>query len=223
MGWNNFDVALRQSILKYLEAGHRYKMIARDFGISVYSAKHIRDLYQRGNLDYFNGVDKPTQYDDCEKLAIVHQFLESGQPLKTFAREVGLDRNTLRIWVRKYHEGPQPSVDDNHTGAQFDVCEKVAVVEKFLCSNQSMSAFASALGVNPYTFKNWVQMYSGEARQTSKGVSKKTRREDSEKLALVVAFLASGLPMTAFAKSEGISYSTFKKWVQKYRERTLKK
>ena len=86
-----------------------------------------------------------------------------------------------------------------------------------------MKVFARELDINPYTFKNWVQMYSGEARQTSNGASKKTRREDSEKLALVVAFLASGLPMIAFAKSEGISFSTFKKWVQKYREGSLLK
>ena len=102
---DGFDIELRRSILEYLEAGHGYKKIANDFGISVYSAKYIRDIYRRGNLSYFDGVDLLTKRDDSEKLAIVRQFLDSGMALKTFAREEGINRNTLRNWVRKYREG----------------------------------------------------------------------------------------------------------------------
>ena len=109
---DGFDIELRRSILEYLEAGHGYKKIAADFGISVYSAKYIRDIYRRGNLSYFDGVDLLTKRDDSEKLTIVRQFLDSGMALKTFAREEGIDRNSLRNWVRKYQEDPQHSFED---------------------------------------------------------------------------------------------------------------
>ena len=102
---NGFDIELRRSILEYLKAGHGYKKIAKDFGISVYSAKYIRDIYRRGDLAYFDGEETITRRDDSEKLAIVRQFLDSGMALKTFAREEGINRNTLRNWVRKYREG----------------------------------------------------------------------------------------------------------------------
>ena len=219
MGSNTFDIALRQRILKYLEAGHGYKTIARDLGISVYSAKHIRDLYRRGNLDYFNGVDKQTQYDDYERLAVIHQFLESGLPLKTFARESCMNRNTLRNWVRKYREDSQHSFDGNHERLRIKACEKEALVKQFLHSGISLKAFAQKSGIDPINLKRWVQTHC----DTCDGVSKKTRREDSEKLALVDAFLTSGLQLSAFAKSEGINYSTFRSWVRKYQEGTLKK
>ena len=52
---------------------------------------------------------------------------------------------------------------------------------------------------------------------------KSTKRDESEKLALVDSFLASGLPMKTFADSEGINHSTFRYWVRKYREGTLSK
>lgn len=102
---DGFDIELRRSILEYLEAGHGYKKIATDFGISVYSAKYIRDIYRRGDLAYFDGVDSHTKRDDSEKLAIVRRFLDSGMALKTFAREEGINRNSLRNWVRKHQEG----------------------------------------------------------------------------------------------------------------------
>lgn len=102
---NNFDLELRQRILKYLEAGHGYKKIATDFGISVYTAKSIRDIYRRGNLSYFEGIDNCGLKDRSEKLAIVRRFLDSGLPLKTFAREEGLNPQNLRNWVQTYHEG----------------------------------------------------------------------------------------------------------------------
>ena len=100
-----FNIELRRNILKYLEVGHGYTAIAKDFGISVYSAKYIRDICRRGNLSYFDGVDSHTKHDDREKLAIVRRFLDSGMELKTFAREEGIDRNSLRNWVRKHQEG----------------------------------------------------------------------------------------------------------------------
>ena len=103
---NGFDIELRRSILNYLEAGHGYKKIAKDFGINVYTAKYIRDIYRRGDFSYFDGVDTRTKYDDSEKLAIVRRFLDSGMELKTFAREAGLYPRTFREWFQKYHEGP---------------------------------------------------------------------------------------------------------------------
>lgn len=223
MGSNTFDIALRQRILKYLEAGHGYKTIARDLGISVYSAKHIRDLYRRGNLDYFNGVDKQTQYDDYERLAVIHQFLESGLPLKTFARESCMNRNTLRNWVRKYREDSQHSFDGNHERLRIKACEKEALVKQFLHSGISLKAFAQKSGIESLNLKRWVQKYSGEDHHSSADVNKYKRREDSEKLALVDAFLASGVSLPTFAKSAGINYSTFRTWIRKYQEGTLKK
>ena len=44
-------------IFEYLEAGHGYKTIPKDFGISVYTAKYIRDIYRRGHFSCFDGVD----------------------------------------------------------------------------------------------------------------------------------------------------------------------
>ena len=105
MGMRSFDVALRKRILNYFVEGHGYKKIATDFAISVYTAKYLRDIYRRGDLSYFDGVEHHQWRDDLEKLAIVRLFLDSGLPLKTFARDEGINRNTLRSWVRKYQVG----------------------------------------------------------------------------------------------------------------------
>ena len=40
---DGFDIELRRSILEYLEAGHGYKKITNDFGISVYK----REIHSR--------------------------------------------------------------------------------------------------------------------------------------------------------------------------------
>ena len=77
MRTGGLNLELRKRILKYLEAGHGYKKIATDFGISVYTAKYIRDIYRRGDLYYFDGVDSHTKRDDSEKLAIVRRFRRS--------------------------------------------------------------------------------------------------------------------------------------------------
>ena len=71
---DGFDIELRKSILEYLEAGYGYKTIATDFRISVYTAKYIRDIYRRGDLSYFDGVDSYTKRDDSEKLAKPFNF-----------------------------------------------------------------------------------------------------------------------------------------------------
>ena len=102
---NGFDIELRRSILKYLEAGHSYKTIAKDFGISVYSEKYIRDIYRRGDLSYFDGVETCTRREDSEKLALVNAFLASGLTLATFAKSEGINYATFRNWVRKHQEG----------------------------------------------------------------------------------------------------------------------
>ena len=220
---NGLDIELRRSILKYLEAGHGYKKIATDFGISVYTAKYIRDIYRRGDLSYFDGVDSHTKRDDREKLAIVRLFLDSGMELKTFAREEGINRNSLRDWVRKYREDPQHCFDGNYNRLRIKTCEKVALVKRFLNSGLPLKAFAHKSGIDPLNLKRWVQTYCGEDHHSCDGVKKYTRREDSEKLALVDAFLASGLSLPIFAKTEGVNLSTFRSWVRKYREGTLLK
>ena len=102
---NVLDVELRKSILEYLEAGHSYKKIATDFGIKKSAAKYVRDIYRRGDLSYFDGKNGFTKYDASLRLAIVHLFLDSGLPLKTFARDEGINPATLRLWVKKYREG----------------------------------------------------------------------------------------------------------------------
>lgn len=216
---NGLDIELRKRILQYLEAGHGYKKIATDFGISVYTAKYIRDIYRRGDLSYFGGVKTVKQYDNNEKLALVQQFLDSGLPLKTFAREEGINRNSLRNWVRKYSDGPQHHHDGIDKRARLNVRKKLALVQRFLDSGQPLKTFAELECINPNTFKSWVGKYHKGTLQNKK----KTKRDDSEKLALVDAFLVSDQTLTAFAKSEGIDPSTFRNWVRKYQEGTLLK
>ena len=220
---NGFDIELRRSILKYLEAGHGYKKIAKDFGISVYTAKYIRDIYRRGDFSYFDGVDTRTRYDDSEKLAIVHLFLNSGMELKTFAREEGINPNSLRNWVRKYQEDPQHSFDGNHKRLTLKISEKVALTKRFLNSRLELKAFAQKSGVDPLTLKRWVPIYGGEAHHNCDGQNKNVRCENSKKVELVEEFLASGQLLSSFAKTKGINPYTFKSWVRKYQEGTLKK
>lgn len=97
--------------------------------------------------------------------------------------------------------------------------EKLAIVRQFLDSGLSLKLFAESECINPDTFKSWVEKY----REGSLQYKKSTKRDESEKLALVDSFLASGLPMKTFADSEGINHSTFRYWVRKYREGTLSK
>lgn len=102
---NGLNIELRKSILKCLEEGIGYRTIAASFGINVSTAKSIRDIYRRGELSYFDGKKRHPHFEASEKFAVVHQFLDSGLPLKTFAREECLNPATLRLWVRKYREG----------------------------------------------------------------------------------------------------------------------
>ena len=169
---NGFDIELRKSILEYLEAGHGYKTIAKDFGISVYSAKYIRDIYRRGDLAYFDGVDSHTKRDDSEKLAIVRRFLDSGVELKTFAREEGVNRNSLRNWVRKYQEDPQHSFKGSHERLKITASEKVALVNQFLNSGLPLKEFSTKTGMNLLNLKRWVQTYCEEGAQTFDGLNK---------------------------------------------------
>lgn len=215
---NGLDIELRKRILQYLEAGHGYKKIATDFGISVYTAKYIRDIYRRGDLSYFGGVKTVKQYDNNEKLALVQQFLDSGLPLKTFAREAGLNPRTFREWFEKYQEDGLHCFDP-HEYERYDINEKLAIVHRFLDSGQTLTTFAESECINLETFRSWVQKYY-EGTLHNKG---RTKRDDSEKLALVDAFLVSDQTLTAFAKSEGIDPSTFRNWVRKYQEGTLLK
>ena len=155
---NGLDIELRKSILKYLEAGHGYKKIATDFGISVYTAKYIRDIYRRGDLSYFGGVDKVEYKDSREKLAIVRRFLDSGLPFKTFAREEGINPQNLRNWFQKYLKG-----DMDYFGQEkhkwLNISEKLALVQRFLDSGQPLETFAQSEHINPLTFRGWVRKY----------------------------------------------------------------
>ena len=215
---NSFDIELRKSILKYLEAGHGYKKIAKDFNINVYTAKYIRDIYRRGDLSYFEGNDTFKYKDGNEKLAIVRRYLDSGLPLKTFAREEGLNPQNLRNWFEKYHEGDIDNFSqEKHKW--LNISEKIALVQQFLNSGQPLKTFAQSENLNPLTLKGWVLKYhEGELQH-----KKRTRRDLSEKLAFVEAYLASDQPLKTFAESEGISTSTLRNWVLKYQEGTLLK
>ena len=107
MGIKQFlTLGQRQRILFLIESGFGYVAIAKQCYLPVGTVKSVVEIYKRGHWAYFTDekYSKP-ELSLNYKFEIVEEFLESGLPLKTFAREHGLAPSTLRTWLKKYKEG----------------------------------------------------------------------------------------------------------------------
>ena len=77
--------------------------------------------------------------------------------------------------------------------------------------------------ISVYTAKYIRDIYRRGDFSYFDGVDSYTKRDDSEKLAIVRLFLDSGMELKTFAREEGIDRNSQTNWVRMLKEGTLKK
>ena len=67
------------------------------------SADNIADMIAKGRsrLDSFNNLPRPSRKFTNEQASVIRQRVASGEAMRALARELGVDRSTIRSLVRR--------------------------------------------------------------------------------------------------------------------------
>ena len=100
------SLELRQTMLRYFEAGYGYRSVAKLCCIKLDTAKTARDIWRRGDLGYFgeSSYVLKSYYPTSFKIEAVETYLAKGGPIKTYCRERNLSPTTFRGWLKRYEQ-----------------------------------------------------------------------------------------------------------------------
>lgn len=140
------------------------------------------------------------------------------------ARRLGVDKSTVREWVRRYKAGGALAFKEQEHNTVYTEEMKVAAVREYLSGKGSLREISAKYGLRSRRqLQDWIKVYnSGRdfGRKMSGGSRMKQGRETTqeEKLAIVKDCLENGSNYGETAIKYGVSYQQVYTWVKKFRK-----
>ena len=140
------------------------------------------------------------------------------------ARRLGVDKSTVREWVRRYKTGGALAFKEQEHNTVYTEEMKVAAVREYLSGKGSLREISAKYGMrSTRQLNDWIKVYnSGRdfGRKMSGGSRMKQGRETTqeEKLAIVKDCLENGSNYGETAIKYGVSYQQVYTWVKKFRK-----
>lgn len=140
------------------------------------------------------------------------------------ARRLGVDKSTVREWVRRYKAGGALAFKEQEHNTVYTEEMKVAAVREYLSGKGSLREISAKYGMrSTRQLNDWIKVYnSGRdfGRKMSGGSRMKQGRETTqeEKLAIVKDCLENGSNYGETAIKYGVSYQQVYTWVKKFRK-----
>ena len=139
------------------------------------------------------------------------------------ARRLGVDKSTVRFWVKRYAYGGSLAFRQQESNAIYSPEKKWQAVEEYL-SGLSLSEVAGKYGLrSTYQLRAWIKVYnSGKAFnfKMSGGSRMKQRREATQEERIIIAkdCLENGRNYGKTAIKYNVSYQQVYTWVKKFSE-----
>ena len=140
------------------------------------------------------------------------------------ARRLGVDKSTVREWVRRYKAGGALAFKEQEHNTVYTEEMKVAAVREYLSGKGSLREISAKYGMrSTRQLNDWIKVYnSGRdfGRKMSGGSRMKQGRETTqeEKLAIVKDCLENGSNYGETAIKYSVSYQQVYTWVKKFRK-----
>lgn len=159
-----------------------------------------------------------------DKLEAVTQYLEGKASSSELAHQYGVDRSTIRKWIKMYQsqgpEGLQPTKHNQSYTTEF----KLSCVEAYKLGEGSLLEIASKFGLrDTYQLRQWIIKYNSHQElkdynptpEVYEMASRKTTKE--ERLEIVQYCLDHDSNYKETAQKFGCSYAQVYNWCRKYK------
>ena len=140
------------------------------------------------------------------------------------ARRLGVDKSTVREWVRRYKAGGALAFKEQEHNTVYTEEMKVAAVREYLSGKGSLREISAKYGMrSTRQLRDWIKVYNNGrdfGRKMSGGSRMKQGRETTqeEKLAIVKDCLENGSNYGETAIKYSVSYQQVYTWVKKFRK-----
>ena len=171
-------------------------------------------------------MPRKSQYPPEQQIETARHCLEGQISITAAARELGVDRSTIRAWAYKYREqGPScfvPSRHNNHYSAEL----KRQAVREYLDGHGSLAEIAAKHGLRSSSqLKCWIKVHNSGKDLSRHGrggsrmkKSKSVKTSQSERVTIVQDCIEHDYDYASIAKQYGVSYQQVYSWVKKYHE-----
>ena len=168
-------------------------------------------------------MPRKSQYPPEQQIETARRCLEGQISITVAARELGVDRSTIRAWVYKYREqGPSgfvPSRHNNHYSAEL----KRQAVREYLDGHGSLAEIAAKHRLRSSSqLKCWIKVHNSGKDFSRHGrggsrmkKSKSVKTSQSERVTIVQDCIEHDYDYASIAKQYGVSYQQVYSWVKK--------
>lgn len=159
-----------------------------------------------------------------QRLAAVMKVLKGKYSVSEVARELGVDKTTLKRWIIKYQNNGVAGLKEAHTWRRYSADLKRAAIHDYLDHHLSQRECCRKYNLSSRgVLMRWVNQYTNgkTLKKTTGGSTKmKARRKTTydQRLEIVHFTLANDKDYRAAMEKYGVSYSQVYSWVRKYEQ-----
>lgn len=169
-------------------------------------------------------MSKRVKFSAEEKLYSVNQVLQGRTSRTAEAKRIGIRRQTLKDWLRKFEEGGVERLKERRTWTRYSEETKLCAVKAIIDGVESNQSVLKNYAISSLSVLNtWVSKYTSgyEIKSTSKGsfpkkMTKGRKTTYKERLEIVQYTIAHGLAYGKAIEKYQVSYQQVYSWVKKY-------
>lgn len=170
-------------------------------------------------------MGRRSKFSSEEKLDAVHEYIDGKKSIAMIVQELGCDRKTFSIWVKKYHKYGESVFLDRPRNNSYSKEFKLMVVEEYLAGLGSFESLALKYDIpSRRIILSWVSLYNSHGEQKDyrpKGevyMAKSRKTTIQERIEIVNHCLANDKQYKLTAEKFQISYTQAYQWVNKFIE-----
>ena len=160
------------------------------------------------------------------KLKLVQEYLDGKGSCRSIARENGLGKEMVRVWVRKYQEQGIEAFLPKEGNKRYSGEFKKKCVEMYLRGEMSLEQICAKYGISSHSvLQSWIDKYNGGKelrdyepnREVYMAPKRKTTKE--ERIEIVDYCLSHDRDYKNTAALYEVSYSQVYDWVKRFEEK----
>lgn len=170
-------------------------------------------------------MSRKTKISHEIKIKYVEAIISGKKSISDAAREIGVDKKTVRQWIALYKaEGPSALIPNNRNKI-YPTEIKLAAVQDYLSGKYSGLKLCEKYGVsNPHIIKNWSIQYTTHGTlktrggRTTMGARKSRKTTYEERVEIVNYCLDHEFDYGGTAEKYNVTYQNVYQWVAKYKK-----
>lgn len=170
-------------------------------------------------------MGRKPKYNSEVKIDTVKKYLNGKGSVQNLARELSVDRSTIRVWIAEYRINGEYSFQDKPRNQSYSKELKEAAIHSYINGEGSSRTISLKYGIRSRSIlENWIKSYNRHEPikdYNPKGdvymkAGRKTRLE--ERLEIVRRCIDHDNDFKGTAELYDVSYAQVYNWVKKYNE-----